>query len=330
MSDYSAKIIGTGKYVPEKILTNEDLEKLVETSDEWIQTRTGMIERRVAAPEQATSDLAYEAAQKAIANAGIKTKDIDLIVVGTISADHPVPSAACILQNKLGLKNIPAFDVSAGCPGWIFAMDVVKHYVEAGTAKTVLAIGVEILTKITNYEDRGTCILFGDAAGASIVQRTKHTDISHIIDSDINADASHWDILYQPAGGSKMPASEETVKDNLHTITMQGNKVFKLAVKSMYSSCKKILKRNNLDINTIDWLITHQANLRIIKSLGKKLKIDTDKVIVNIEKYGNTSSATIPVALDEAIEEGKIKKGDLVLMSSFGAGMTYGSLLIRY
>lgn len=327
---YSAKIAGTGRYLPDRVMTNHDLEKIVDTNDEWIRTRTGMSERRVAAENQASSDMATEAALKAIENAGLRTKDIDLIIVGTISPDHAFPSTACIVQKNLGIKHIPAFDISAGCPGWIYASNIAKQYVENGIAKNVLAIGVELLTKILNYEDRGTCVLFGDGAGASVISRAETSDISRIIDSEIAADGSYWDLLVQPAGGSRMPASRETVDKKLHTVHMEGNRIFKLAVRSMYDSCDKVLKRNNMDIESIDWLLTHQANLRIIEALGKKLKIDPKKVIINIEKYANTSSATIPIALDEAIRNGKIRKGDIVLMSSFGAGLTSGSLLIRY
>lgn len=327
---YYAKISGTGHYVPEKVLNNFDLEKIVDTNDEWIRTRTGMFERRIAAPDQAASDLAYEASLKALESANLRAKDLDLVIVGTISGDHAFPSTACLVSKKLGIKNVPAFDVSAGCPGWIYASNIAQQFVENGTSKNVLVIGVEVLTRIVNYEDRNTCVLFGDGAGATIMSRAEPKDISRVIDSDISADGHYSDLLIQPAGGSKMPATEQTVKDKLHTIHMEGNKVFKLAVKSMYSSCDLLLKRNNLDVKSIDWLLTHQANLRIIDALGKKMKIDKEKVIINIEKYANTSAATIPIALDEAIRSGKIRKGDIVLMSSFGAGLTSGSLLIRY
>jgi len=329
IAKYNAKISGTGHFVPEKILTNFDLAKMVDTSDEWIRTRTGMSVRHVASKDEAASDLSYQAALKALEAADLKSKDLDMIIVGTISGDHAFPSTACILQKKLGLRNFPAFDISAGCPGWIYATNIAKQFVENGVAKNILVVGVEILTKITNYKDRNTCILFGDGAGATIISRKEPTDIARIIDSEITADGTHNELLIQEAGGSRMPACKESVEKNLHTLYMEGNKIFKFAVKSMYSMCDIVLKRNNLDVTSIDWLITHQANMRIIDALGRKMKIDTNKVIVNIEKYGNTSSATIPIALDEAIREGKIRKGDLVLMASFGAGLTSGSLLIR-
>ncbi|MBN2830012.1 MAG: ketoacyl-ACP synthase III, partial [Candidatus Cloacimonetes bacterium] len=279
---------------------------------------------------QAASDLATIAAQRCIENSNIKYKDIDMIICGTISADHAFPSTACFVQEKLGLKGIPAFDLSAGCPGFIYASDVARQFVENGTKQNVLVIGVEVLSKITNYQDRNTCILFGDAAGAAIISRAQSNEISYIIDSEILADGGYTDILIQPAGGSRMPASQKTVKENLHTVYMEGNKVFKLAVKSMFSTCETVLKRNKMDFDDIDWLVPHQANMRIIESLGNKMKIDKEKVIVNIEKYANTSSATIPLAVDEAIREGRIQKGDIIQIVSFGAGLTWGTVLFRY
>ncbi len=330
IAKYTAKISGTGMYVPKKIVNNFDMEKLVDTTDEWIKTRTGMSERHFIADDQSTSDLCYEASIKAIEKSGIKAKEIDMIIVGTISGDYSFPSTACVLQKKLGLKGFPAFDIAAGCTGWIYAMSIAQQFVENGVSQNILVVGAENLTRIINWSDRGTAVLFGDGAGATIVSRADSTDISKIIDTDLTADGTYNELLIQPAGGSKMPASEKSVRENLHTIHMEGNKIFKHAVKSMYSVCDHLLKRNNLDVKSIDWLLTHQANLRIIDALGKKLKIDKKKVIINIEKYANTSAATIPIALDEAIRNKKVRRGDLVLMASFGAGLTAGGLLIRY
>ncbi|MDP8232078.1 MAG: beta-ketoacyl-ACP synthase III [Candidatus Zophobacter franzmannii] len=327
---YKAKYSAFGSYVPDKVLSNFDLEKIVDTNDEWIKSRTGMSERRIASDEQAASDLATIAAQRCIENSDIKYKDIDLIICGTISPDHAFPSTACFVQKNLGLKGIPAFDISAGCPGFIYASDIARQFVENGTKKNVLVIGVEILSKIVNWEDRNTCVLFGDGAGAAIISRAQSNDISQIIDSEILADGNYTELLEQPAGGSRMPASEDTLKENLHTVHMQGNRVFKLAVKSMYSTSETVLKRNNMEFNDLDWLVPHQANMRIIESLGNKMKINNEKVIVNIEKYANTSSATIPIAIDEAIRNGKIHRGDVIHMVSFGAGLTWGSVLFRY
>jgi 3-oxoacyl-[acyl-carrier-protein] synthase III len=329
MLKYHAKINGWGSYTPKKIVNNFDLEKIVDTSDEWIRTRTGMFERHYVGPDEAASDLAYNAAVNAIESSPVKYKDIDLLIVGTISGDHPFPSTSCVLQKRLGLKGFAAFDVSAGCTGFIYSMDIARQYIENGTCQNVLVVGVDILTRITNWKDRNTCVLFGDGAGAVVLSRTESTDISRIIDSDIQADGSQGEFLIQQAGGSRMPASEKSVAENLHTIYMEGNKIYKLAITSMRSTTEILLKRNNLTIRDIDWLIPHQANLRIIEALGDKLRIPLGKVIINIEKYGNTSAATIPIALDEAIRNKKIRRGDIVLLTSFGAGLTWGSILVR-
>jgi len=330
MNKYFAKFAAFGSHTPAKILTNQDLEKIVETSDEWIRTRTGMVERHIASKEEAASDLAYQAAINAIESSKVKYKDIEMIIVATISGDHAFPATACILQKRLGLKGIPAFDISAGCTGFIYACDVARQYVENGTVKNLLVVGVEILTKITNWTDRNTCVLFGDAAGAAVISRAEPTDISRIIDSKIDADGSQGEYLMQAAGGSRLPASHETVDANQHTVYMEGNRIFKNAVKSMYASSEELLKRNHLSSLDIDWVIPHQANLRIIESLADKMKVPINKVIINIHKYGNTSSATVPLAIDEAVRAKKIRRGDIMLLTSFGAGLTWGSILARF
>lgn len=330
MGNYHAKFSSFGSFAPKKILTNQDLEKIVDTSDEWIRSRTGMVERHICSENEAASDLAHQAAIAAIESSDVKYRDIDLIVTATISGDHPFPSTACIVQKKLGLKNIPAFDVSAGCTGFVYACDVARQYVENGLYSNVLVIGVDILTKITNWTDRNTCVLFGDASGATIVSRSKSTDISRIIDTKIDADGSMGEYLVQAAGGSRLPASHETVDAHQHTVYMEGNRIYKNAIKCMYASSDELLRRNNLTPADVDWVIPHQANLRIIEALAEKMKVPMSKVIVNIEKYGNTSSATIPVATDEAIRSKKIRRGDIILLTSFGAGLTWGSILARY
>jgi len=330
VSDYKVKFAGISMAVPEKVLTNADLEKIVDTSDEWIRTRTGMIERRISDENTASSDVAYKAIEKLFKTVDIKPKDIDLIIVGTITPDHLFPSTACILQKKLGLHPIPAFDISAGCSGFIYGVTIAKQFIENGVSKNALVVGVELLTKITNWTDRGTCVLFGDGAGAAILTRAKRSGVSEIIDTYISADGKYGDLLYMPAGGSRMPASEETVKKNLHTVYMEGNKIFKAAVKSMADAAVTILERNGVTGEDLDWLITHQANLRIIDALAKRLKMPPQKVIINIQKYGNTSAASIPIAFAEAVEEGRIRRGDLVLLDAFGAGFTWGSVLLRY
>ena len=330
MPNYHSKLSSFGSSVPAKILNNFDLEKIVDTSDEWIRTRTGMFERHIASENEAASDFAYQAATKAIESSSVKYKDIDQIIVATISGDYPFPSTACILQKRLGLKDIPAFDISAGCTGFIYALDVARQYVENGLRQNILVIGVEILTKIINWKDRNTCVLFGDGAGAAIVSRAEPSEISRIIDSKINADGSQGEYLIQYAGGSRMPASHETVDKNLHTVYMEGNRIFKNAIRCMYASSDELLRRNNLTPADVDWIIPHQANLRIIEGLAAKMKVPMNKVIVNIEKYGNTSSATIPIAVDEAIRNQIIRRGDIMLLTSFGAGLTWGSVLARY
>lgn len=331
MIKYRAKIDSLGNYVPKKIVNNFDLEKMVDTSDEWIRVRTGMFERHFADETEAASDLAYKAAENAIYNSNTtRHKDIQMIIVGTISADHPFPSAACILQNKLGLKDIPAFDISAGCTGFIYTIDIAKQYIENGICDTILVVGVEVLTKLINWTDRGTCVLFGDGAGAAIIKRAESNDISQIIGSKITADASEWELLQQKAGGSRLPASHETVDQNLHTVYMEGNKIFKHAVKSMYNVTMDVIKEHNMSVKDIDWIIPHQANMRIIESLADRLKAPKEKVVVTIERFGNTSSSTIPIAMTEAIKANQIKRGDIVLLTAFGAGLTYGSTLIRY
>jgi 3-oxoacyl-[acyl-carrier-protein] synthase-3 len=330
MNKYYAKFTAFGSCTPKKVLNNFDLEKIVETSDEWIRTRTGMFERHIATEEEAASDFAYPAAKMAIESSPLKYREIDMIIVATISGDHVFPSTACIVQKKLGLKNIPAVDVSAGCTGFIYAVDMARQYIENGIYKNILVVGVEVLTKITNWKDRNTCVLFGDGAGAAIISRAEPSDISKIIDSMLLADGSQGEFLVLPAGGSRMPASHKTVDENLHTLYMEGNKVYKLAVRAMSSAVEDIIKRNNLTSQDVDWIIPHQANLRIIEGVADKLKVPMSKVIVNIEKYANMSSATVPVAADEAIRSKKIRRGDIMVMVAFGAGMTWGSVLARY
>jgi len=330
MKAYHAKISGTGRYLPKKIVNNFDLESKVETNDEWIRTRTGMFERHCASDDEAASDLASIAGKNAIEKAGLKPRDIDMIICATISGDHAFPSTACLVQKNLGTKNnCTAFDLSAGCSGFIYGASIAKQFIENGVHKHILVIGVEVLSRLLNWDDRGTCVLFGDGAGAAVFSQAESTDISRFIDVELMADGSLSDLLIQPAGGSRMPTTEQTVRENKHTIHMEGNRIFKLAVKSMYNACDIILKRNHADVKSIDWLLTHQANMRIIQALGKKLKIDNSKVITVIEKYANTSAASIPIALDDVLSSGKVRHGDLMLMAAFGAGLTSGGILVR-
>lgn len=324
----AAGILGTGSYVPEKVLTNFDLEKMVDTSDEWITTRTGIKERRIADSSQATSDLATKAAKKALEDAKVDPSEIDMIIVATVTSDMNFPSTACIVQANLGAANAAAFDISVGCSGFIYGLAIAQQFVETGMYNKILVIGAETLSKIINWKDRNTCVLFGDGAGAVVVGRVESG--YGILSSYLGADGTGGKHLYMPAGGSRMPASEETVKKNLHTIFMEGQEVFKFAVKVMDSATIEALNRCGLKPEDIDMLIPHQANTRIIEAARKRLKLSNDKVYINLDKYGNTSAASVAIALDEAYRKGLIKKGDVILTVAFGAGLTWASSVIRW
>jgi 3-oxoacyl-[acyl-carrier-protein] synthase-3 len=327
---YRAMIDSLGHSLPAKIVNNFDLERKLETTDEWIKTRTGMFERRFSDSSEAASDFAFKAAENAIYNSNTTRKsDIEMIIVATISGDHAFPSTACIIQNKLGIKDIPAFDMGAGCTGFVYALDIAKQYIENGIVSTILVVGVEILSKLINWEDRGTAVLFGDGAGAAIVKRSENS-VSEIIDSKITADPTDWELLVQQAGGSRTPASQNSIDKNLHTIYMEGNKIFPRAVKSMSNITADVLKKHNMSVKDVDWVIPHQANMRIIESVADRLKVSMDKVIVTIDKYANTSASTIPIAFSESGKDGKIRRGDIVVLTAFGAGLTFGSTLLRY
>ncbi len=322
-----AYIAGIGTYYPEKVLTNFDFEKIVETSDEWIRTRSGIRERHIADKNTATSDLAVIAAKKAIADAGIKPEEIDAIVVGTATPDMLFPSTACIVQSQIGAREIMAFDISAGCSGFLYGLGVADSMVRNGF-DNILVIGAETLSKITDYTDRSTCVLFGDGAGAVIIRKTGD-DNRGIIASYFASEGAEWKLLHQPAGGSRIPASEKSLKDRLHYIKMEGNEVFKLAVRAMLEAATKTLEKANVSSKDIALLIPHQANIRIIEATAKRLDIPMDKVCVNLDKYGNTSAASIPIAFAEALEQGRIKSGDYVLMVAFGAGFTWAGVLVK-
>ena len=330
MSDIRVKIDEIAMAVPDNVITNQDLEKIVDTSDEWIRTRTGMVERRKSDKHTAASDLVLKACEKLFKKSSLRTKDIDLIIVATVTGDHAFPSTACIVQSKLGIPHCPAFDISAGCTGFIYALTVAKQFIQNGSARNALVIGVELLTKITNWTDRNTCVLFGDGAGAAIVTQAHKGEISEIIDTYISSDGRYGDLLIIRGGGSRNPTSKETVEQNMHTLYMEGNKIFKIAVKSMGEAAVKILEKNGFTGDDLDWLIPHQANLRIIDATAKRIHLLPQKVIINIEKYGNTSSASIPLAFAEAVEDGRVRRGDLIVLDAFGAGLTWGSVLLRY
>ncbi|MGI9554088.1 MAG: beta-ketoacyl-ACP synthase III [Thermodesulfobacteriota bacterium] len=321
-----AKILGTGSCAPENILSNEDLEKIVETSDEWITTRTGIKQRRIADKGIYTSDMAYEASLKALENADIDASELDGIILGTISPDFIFPSTACILQSKLGCKNIMAFDLLAGCSGFLYALHVGQSMVSSGQAKKLLIVGAEVLSRIMDYEDRTTCILFGDGAGAVVLSES---DEPGILSSCLNSDGDNWELLYMPGGGSRIPATVESVKNRDHFLKMNGRDVYKVAVKSLETASIEAVEKANLSPGDIDLFVPHQANLRIIDAVRKRLDMPEDKVYVNLDKYGNTSSASVPIALDEAIQAGRAKKGDNILTAAFGAGFTWGATLFR-
>lgn len=320
------KITGTGSATPDKILSNYDLEKIVETSDEWITSRTGIKERRIAEKDVASSDLGYEASIKAIEAASIDPSDIDGVIVGTITPDHFFPATSCIIQDRLSITNAFAFDVLAGCSGFLYALQAGKGIIDSGNAENILLVGTEVISKILDYEDRTTCILFGDGAGAAVISKSKTPGILSI---KISADGSAGELLHMPGGGSRMPASEQSLKDRAHFLKMKGNDVFKVAVKMMESSTIEALEKAGISHEDIDLFIPHQANSRILEVLRKRLGVPSDKIYSNLEKYGNTSSASVPIALDEAIRSGKAKKGDTILFSVFGAGFTWGSAVVK-
>ncbi|MGZ4032090.1 MAG: beta-ketoacyl-ACP synthase III [Tumebacillaceae bacterium] len=328
---YKAIVSGVGSYVPDRRLTNFDLEQLVETSNDWIVTRTGISERRIAAPEQATSDLALQAAQNALAHAELNAQDLDMIIVATVTPDHPFPPVACQLQARLGCRNVTVFDVEATCVGFITALQIAEQFVKIGRYRHVLVVGAETLSRITDYTDRGTCILFADGAGAFVVSRGEREDEAGgskgIIHSATHAAGEHFESLYIPAGGSRQPVATEDAKA---TIVMEGSKIFKLAVNAMASTVRETMQATGYTADDIDWMIPHQANQRIIDGVAKQLDFPEDKVISTIKYYGNNSSATIPLALDIAIRDGRIKRGDTLMLAAFGGGLIWGSLLMQY
>lgn len=324
---YNAGITGIGAELPQKVLTNFDLEKIVDTNDEWIITRTGIKERRIADQNIAASDLSLTAAIKAIEMAGIKGEDLDLIIECTVTPDMMYPATACLLQHGLNAHNAAAFDLSAGCTGFIYGLTVATQFIQTGLYKNILVVGCDILSRVTDFTDRNTCVLFGDGAGAVVVSRTAEKGI---IENYIAADGSGNKYLTLPAGNSRMPASCETIENKLHYTQMEGKEVFKFAVNAIPKAVNELLKKANYNIEDIDILLPHQANIRIIEAAIKKLNITGDKVFTTIEKYGNMSSASIPVSLAEMVSEGKIKKGDKLVMVGFGAGLTYGATLLEW
>ncbi|HVE86135.1 MAG TPA: beta-ketoacyl-ACP synthase III [Myxococcales bacterium] len=322
-------IIGTGAYAPEKVLTNFDLEKLVETSDQWIVERTGIRERHLAADDEVTSDMALKASIRALEMASTRPEELDLVIVGTVTGDMPFPSCASFLQHKLGAKKAMAFDVGAACAGSIFGLSVGDMYIRAGTARRVLVVGAELLSRITDWKDRNTCVLFGDAAGAMVLGPSSDPQ-SGVIGHHLRTEGSLTDILMLKGGGSRYPMNEERLKQSFHKVFMNGREVYKFAVRALTEASRTVLEQNGLRPSQVDHVIAHQANLRIIDAILERLEVPRERCWLNIDRYGNTSSASLPTTLDEANRAGRLKKGDLILMMAIGAGMAYGASLVRW
>lgn len=323
-----AKVVGVGAYAPKRVLTNQELERMVKTSDQWIVERTGIRERRIAAEGEVTSDLAAHAARQALARAGVQAEEVDLIVCGTTSPDMLFPSTAVFCQQKIGATHAAAFDLFAACSGSLYSLSVATQYIRTGQAQTVLAIGAEILSRITDFTDRGTCIILADGAGAAVVRPS--TDSSEILDIQLGSDGQYWDLLYAPGGGTKHPPSHESVDQRLHYVRMKGNEVFKVAVRTMEEATVAILDKHGIAPEAVDLFVPHQANLRILRATAKRLKFPMEKVLVNVDRYGNTGAASLYIALEEAVTQGRLRRGDLVLMAVFGGGFTWGAGLIRW
>lgn len=323
-----AFIKGTGFYVPKKVLTNKDLEKMIDTSDEWIISRTGIKERHIAAEDETSSTMGAKAAKMAIHDAGLKSKDIDLIITNTVSPDMIFPSTSALIGDILGIKNAGVLDIEAACSGFIYSLSIANQYIKTGEYKNILIISSEILSRITDWHDRNTCILFGDAAAAAVVSESNSD--SEIIATYLSGDGAYKYLLYLPAGGSLMPTSEETVKNRMHFIRMKGNETFKIAITKLSESAEKVLKKAGMNKSDVDLLISHQANLRIIKKVQKIMGLPEEKVYINLQKYGNTSAATIPLALAEAVREGKIKRGGILVLTAFGGGFTWAAAVIKW
>jgi 3-oxoacyl-[acyl-carrier-protein] synthase-3 len=322
-----SRIVGTGAYVPDRVLTNVDLERMVATDDAWIVERTGIRERRIAAPGQACSDLGTRAAQQALAAAGIEPADLDMILVATCTGDQPLPSTACLIQAQLGARRAAACDLSAACCGFVYALSVADAYVKTGS-RYVLVIGAEVMSAITDWTDRGTCILFGDGAGAAVVGPTDgHRGI---LSTHLHSDGGLGELICVPGGGSTMPPNEKMLTEKAQYLKMKGNETYKVAIKTLEEVARETLSAHGLTVNDIDLYVPHQANIRILKAVAERLQLPMEKVFMNIDRYGNTSAASIPLALDEAVREGRIKDGSLVMIGAFGAGLTWASALIRW
>ncbi|ULA63983.1 MAG: hypothetical protein LZF86_110683 [Nitrospira sp.] len=323
----NARITGTGSYAPSRIMTNAELERMVATSDEWIRERTGISERHIAASGEACSDLAVQAGRRALAAAGIAASDLDMILVATCTGDYPLPATACLVQHQLGATKAAACDLSAACCGFVYALSVADAYVRTGM-RHVLVIGSEVMSAMTDWTDRNTCILFGDGAGAAVVSASDET--RGILSTHLRSDGSLCDLIAVPGGGSRMPPSDQVVAERAHFIKMKGNETFKVAVRMLEEVARETLAANRLTVEDLDLYVPHQANVRILKAVTERLGLPLEKVMLNLERYGNTSAASIPIALDEAVRAGRVQDGSLVMLGAFGAGLTWASALIRW
>lgn len=327
---HRTRIAGVGSFLPEKVLTNFDLEKLVETSNEWIVQRTGIERRHVVADDEGTSDMCVRAAQRALENAGMTIDQIEMICVATLTPDYKLPAAACLVQAKLGAKNVMSFDLNAACSGFVYGLHVIDQFIKTGVYKNVLLIGAENLTRLMNYKDRETCILFGDAAGAMVLQRTEASDPNHIMTTLAHAEGSLYDLLWAKAGGTRFPFSQQVLDEGSHYMQMKGKDIFKNATRAMAACCKEALANTQLTPSQIDWIVPHQANLRITEAVSNFMDFPMDRIISTVHETGNTSAASIPVAFDIAMRDGRIKRGQTILLTAFGAGLTSGAAVLRF
>ncbi len=328
MENIRSRISGTGHALPERVLTNKDLESMVDTTDEWITTRTGIKERHIAREDECLSKFASEAGRQALDMAGVKAEDLDLIILATVTGDQPIPATSCFVQEMLGAKKAAAFDIQAGCSGFIYAISVADQFIRNGTYSKVLVVGCEVLSKFVDWKDRATCVLFGDGAGAVVL--TAEPGERGLLSTSVHADGAMAEFITLPGGGSKIPVSHEMIEQNLHTIKMKGNETFKIAVRSIESACRDAIAKAGLTPADVRWFVPHQANTRIIGAVADRLGWPAEEIYLNIDRIGNTSAASIPIALDEMVRAGKIAEGDILLFAAFGAGLTWGSALVRW
>ncbi|MEO5656999.1 MAG: beta-ketoacyl-ACP synthase III [Nitrospiria bacterium] len=323
-----SRIIGTGSYLPERVLANAEIERMVDTTDQWIVARTGIRERRIAAASEATSDLAIAAGRRALEAAGVRAADLDLVLVATATPDMLFPATACLVQAQIGASRAFAFDIGAACTGFLYGLSVADHYIRSGAARTVLVIGAEVLSRVVDWSDRSTCILFGDGAGAVVLQADSGG--AGILSTHLHADGALWDLIHVPGGGSRHPPSDDVVRQRLQFIRMKGAETFKVAVRALEDTAGEALKANGVTVADVGLLIPHQANRRIIEAVGERLGMAPDRVVMNLERVGNTSAASIPIALDETVRTSRVTADDLLLFVAFGAGLTWGSALVRW